>query len=55
MAPVEWPIAERSGPRAETSARLAVRDRLSAVRADFFLDPEATLAALETADGNPAH
>lgn len=49
MAPVEWPIAERSDDRSATSSRRVDRDRLSTVRADFFLDPKARLTEQERA------
>src|SRR5688500_16210585 len=49
MAPVEWPIAARSDDRAATSTRRVERDRLSTVRADFFLDPNARLTEQERA------
>ncbi len=49
MVPVEWPIADRSDDRAASSTRRADRDRLSTVRADFFLDPRARLTEQERA------
>ncbi|QIL02218.1 DUF2336 domain-containing protein [Sphingomonas sinipercae] len=38
MVPIEWPIAGRSDDRGQLAARRAGSDRLSVVRADFFLD-----------------
>ena len=49
MAPVEWPIAARSEDRGAVTARRVDRDRLSTVRADFFLDPKARLTEQERA------
>ena len=49
MAPVEWPLADRSDGPAEKSTRRVEGDRLSAVRADFFLDPGARLTEQERA------
>src|SRR4051812_43103292 len=48
MMPEEWPIAAPSadGP---AGTRLAVRDRLSTVRRDFFLDPAKRLTEQERA------
>ena len=49
MAPVEWPIAAGSIDRAANPTRRVDRDRLSTVRADFFLDPVARLTEQERA------
>ena len=49
MAPVEWPLAARSADRAANPTRRVDRDRLSTVRADFFLDPGARLTEQERA------
>jgi hypothetical protein len=47
MAPIEWPIAGRSDDRGQPAARRAGRDRLSVVRADFFLDATQRLTEQE--------
>lgn len=49
MAPVEWPIAARSQDRGPAAARRVDRERLSTVRADFFLDSDARLTEQERA------
>lgn len=49
MAPVEWPIATRSEDRGAITARRVDRDRLSTVRADFFLDSRGRLTEQERA------
>ncbi len=49
MAPIEWPVAAGSDDRAASSTRRVDRDRLSTVRADFFLDPKARLTEQERA------
>jgi hypothetical protein len=49
MVPVEWPIAARSDDRAAAPTHRVDRDRLSTVRADFFLDPRARLTEQERA------
>lgn len=47
--PVEWPIAASAADPSHAPARLAGRDRLSAVRADFFLDDQTRLSEQERA------
>lgn len=47
MAPVEWPIAAPASDEGAIPARVAGSDRLPAVRADFFLDPNARLTEQE--------
>ena len=49
MMPVEWPIAASSADQSVSPARGVGRDRLSAVRADFFLDDRARLTEQERA------
>ena len=49
MMPVEWPIAAGAADHPVDPARLAGRDRLSAVRADFFLDDKDRLTEQERA------
>ena len=49
MMPVEWPIAASPADRPVAPARAVGRDRLSAVRADFFLDDRARLTEQERA------
>lgn len=48
MMPEEWPIAALAA-NPDASARVAGRDRLSTVRADFFLDPAERLTEQERA------
>src|SRR4051794_13109903 len=48
MMPEEWPIAA-SADEQSAPARPAGRDRLSTIRADFFLDPAARLTEQERA------
>jgi hypothetical protein len=48
MMPEEWPIAASAADR-NVPARRAGRDRLSTVRLDFFLDPDARLTEQERA------
>lgn len=47
MTPVEWPIAAPADDGGPGPARAAGSRRLSAVRADFFLDPRARLTEQE--------
>lgn len=47
--PVEWPIAASAADHPVVTARPAGRDRLSAVRADFFLDDKDRLTEQERA------
>ena len=49
MMPVEWPIAVSSADQPVSPARAVGRDRLSAVRADFFLDDRDRLSEQERA------
>lgn len=49
MMPVDWPIAAAAADSTVAPARPAGRDRLSAVRADFFLDDESRLSEQERA------
>ena len=49
MSPVEWPIAASAADHPVVTARPAGRDRLSAVRADFFLDDKDRLTEQERA------
>ena len=49
MMPVEWPIAAQSADHPVGPARAVGRDRLSAVRADFFLDDKGRLTEQERA------
>lgn len=49
MMPVEWPIAAPAADRPVASARAAGRDRLTSVRADFFLDDSIRLTEQERA------
>ena len=49
MMPVEWPIAASPADRPVAPARAVGRDRLSAVRADFFFDDRARLTEQERA------
>lgn len=49
MVPVEWPIATADEAGGRLAARVAGSDRLSLVRADFFLDPRARLTEQERA------
>ena len=49
MMPVEWPIAAGAADHPVDPARPAGRDRLSAVRADFFLDDRDRLTEQERA------
>jgi hypothetical protein len=48
MMPEEWPIAAPAAPD-HAPARAAARDRLSTIRADFFLDPKSRLTEQERA------
>ena len=48
MMPEEWPIAASAADQ-NAPARRAGRDRLSTVRADFFLDPAERLSEQERA------
>lgn len=49
MMPVEWPIAAQAADHPVGPARAVGRDRLSAVRADFFLDDKGRLTEQERA------
>src|SRR5436190_23937856 len=49
MMAEEWPIAAAPAGTASAPARGAGRDRLSTVRADFFLDPAERLTEQERA------
>lgn len=49
MMPVEWPIAAMAADHPVSPARATGRDRLGAVRADFFLDDETRLTEQERA------
>jgi hypothetical protein len=49
MMAEEWPIAAAPAGSAHASARDARRDRLSTVRADFFLNPAERLTEQERA------
>ena len=49
MMPEEWPIAAAPAAEQSSNAPRRGRDRLSTVRADFFLDPSARLTEQERA------
>ncbi|MEQ7872570.1 DUF2336 domain-containing protein [Sphingomonas sp. ASV193] len=49
MSPVEWPIAALAADHSGPATRSRGRDRLSAVRTDFFLDDDVRLTEQERA------